>query len=65
MYTKYNQYNKRLQYRVFLHDDTVAILVSQNNEKVAMLLSPTNPLGVELREFSELNFLKQRFLLFQ
>ena len=48
MYKKYNQYNKRLQYRVFLHDDTVAILVSQNNEKVAMLLSPTNPLGVEL-----------------
>ena len=40
--------NKRLQYRVFSHDVTAAILVSQNNETAAMLVSQINPLGVEL-----------------
>ena len=37
-----------LQYRVFSHDVTAAILVSQNNETVAMLVSQVNPVGVEL-----------------
>ena len=35
-------------YRVFSHDVTAAILASQNNETAAMLVSQTNPLGVEL-----------------
>ena len=30
-------------YRVFSHDVTAAILVSQNNETAAMLVSQTNP----------------------
>ena len=33
-------------YRVFSHDVTAAILVSQDNETAAMLVSQTNPLGV-------------------
>ena len=35
------------KYRVFSHDVTAAILVSQNNEKAAMLASQTSPVGVE------------------
>ena len=33
---------------VFSHEVTAVILVSQNNETVAMLVSQTNPMGVEL-----------------
>ena len=33
---------------MFSHDVTAAILVSQNNETVAVLVSQTSPLGVEL-----------------
>ena len=33
-------------YRVFSHHVTVAILVSQNNEMAAVLVSQSNPLGV-------------------
>ena len=33
--------------RVFSHDVTAPILVSQNNKTAAMLVSQTNPLGVE------------------
>ena len=33
-------------YRVFSHDVTAAILVSQDNETAAMLVSQTNPVGV-------------------
>ena len=43
---------KRL-YRVFSHDVTAAILVSQDNETAAMLVSQTSPVGVEL--FSYVN----------
>ena len=32
----------------FLHEVMAAIFVSQNNETVAMLVSQTNPVGVEL-----------------
>ena len=39
-------------YRMFSHDVTAAILVSQNNEAAATL-SQTSPLGVEL--FSSVN----------
>ena len=34
-------------YRVFSHDVMAAILVSQNNETAAMLVSQTSPLGVD------------------
>ena len=39
-------------YRVFSHDVTAAILVSQNSETAAMLVSPTNPLGVEFFSYA-------------
>ena len=35
-------------YRVFSHDVTAAMLVSQNKEMAAMLVSQTKPLGIEL-----------------
>ena len=35
-------------YRVFSSDVMVAVLVSPNKEMAAMLVSPTNPLGIEL-----------------
>ena len=41
-----------LTYRVFSHDVTAAILVSQNNETAAMLVSQTSPLGVELFSYA-------------
>ena len=44
-----------LLYRVFSHDVTAAILVSQNNKTAAMLVSQTSPVGVEF--FSYLNAL--------
>ena len=44
---------EREAYRVFSHDVTAAILVSQNNETVAMLVSQTSPVGVKL--FSYVN----------
>jgi len=37
-----------LIYKVFSHDVTAAILVSQNNETAAILVSQTSPVGVEL-----------------
>ena len=37
-----------IQYRAFADDVTVAILVSQNNETAAMLVSQSSPVGVEL-----------------
>ena len=40
--------NKQIDNRVFSHDVTAAILVSQNNETAAMLVSQTSPVGVEL-----------------
>ena len=38
----------RVSNRAFSHDVTAAILVSQNNETVAMLVYQDNPEGVEL-----------------
>ena len=35
-------------HRVFSHEVTAAMLVSQNKEMAAMLLSQTKPLGIEL-----------------
>jgi len=46
-----------IQYTAYAHDVTAAILVSQNNETVAMLVYQTNPVGVQL-------FLFKHFFLF-
>ena len=43
---------KTRHYRAFSHDITVAILVSQNNETVAMLLFQINPVGVEIFSYA-------------
>ena len=43
---------KTRRYRAFSHDITVAILVSQNNETVAMLLFQINPVGVEIFSYA-------------
>ena len=43
-------------YRVFSHDVTAAILVSQNNETAAMLVSQTSPVGVELFSYANAFF---------
>ena len=50
-----------MEYRVFSHDVTAAILVSQNNETAAMLLSQTNPLGVELFSYANAFFCSDKF----
>ena len=42
--------------RVFSHDVTAAILVSQNNETAAMLVSQTNPVGDELFSYANAFF---------
>ena len=42
--------------RVFSHDVTVAILVSQNNETAAMLVSRTSPVGVEFLSYANAFF---------
>ena len=46
---------------VFSHDVTAAILVSQNNETVAMLVSQTSPLGVELFSYANAFFCWNKF----
>ena len=43
-------------YRAFSHDITVAILLSQNNETVATLVSQINPVGVEIFSYETLSF---------
>ena len=45
------QSNRKISYvvyRVFSHDVTSAMLVSQNKEMAAMLVFQTKPLGIEL-----------------
>ena len=42
--------------RVFSHDVTAAILVSQNNETAAKLMSQTSPVGVELSSYANAFF---------
>ena len=49
------------RYRVFSHDVTAAILVSQNNETAAMLVSQTSPLGVELFSYANAFFCSNKF----
>ena len=48
-------------YRVFSHDVTAAILVSQNNEMAAMLVSQTNHVAVELCSYANVFFCTNRF----
>ena len=47
--------------RVFSHDVTAAILVSQNNETAAMLVSQTNPLGDVLFYYANVYFCSNKF----
>ena len=49
------------KHRVFSHDVTAAILVSQNNETAAMLVSQTSPLGVELFSYANSFFCSNKF----
>ena len=46
--------------RVFSHDFT-AILLSQNNEMAAMLVSQTSPIGVELFSYANAFFRSNKF----
>ena len=48
-------------YRVFSRDITAAILLSQNNETAAMLVSQTSPLGVELFSYANAFFWSNKF----
>ena len=48
-------------YRVFSHDVTAAILVSQNNETAAMLVSQTSPLGVDFFSYTNAFFCSNKF----
>ena len=48
-------------YRVFSHDVTAVILVSQNNETAAMLVSQTSPVGVELFSYANAFFCFNKF----
>ena len=48
-------------YRVFSHDVTAAILVSQNNETAAMLVSQTSPVGDELFSYANAFFCSNKF----
>ena len=48
-------------YRVFSHDVKVAILVSHNNKTVGMLVSQTNPVGVELFSYANAFFCSHKF----
>ena len=50
-----------LKYRVFSHDVTAAILVSQNNGTAAMLVSHTSPVGVEFLSYSNPFFCSNKF----
>ena len=49
------------KYRVFSHDVTAAILVSQNNETAAMLVSQTSPVGAELLSYANAFFCSNKF----
>ena len=48
-------------HRVFSHDVTAAILMSQNNETAAMLVSQTSPVGVELFSSAHAFFCSNEF----
>ena len=48
-------------YRAFSHDITEAILLSQNNETVVMLVSQINPVGVEIFSYENAFFCSNKF----
>ena len=48
-------------YRAFSLDVSAAILVSQNKETAAMLVSQTNPLGIELFSYANAFFCFSKF----
>ena len=48
-------------YRVFSHDITAAILVSQNNEMAAVLVSQTSPVGDKLFSYANTFFCSNKF----
>ena len=50
-----------LEYGVFSHDVTAAILVSQNNGTAAMFVSQTSPVGVELLSYANAFFCSDKF----
>ena len=54
-------YMKMIFYKVLSHEVTAAILVSQNNEMAAMLVSQTSPLGVELFSYANAFFCYHKF----
>ena len=49
------------RYRVFSHDVTAAILMSQNNETAAMLVSQPYPVGVGLFSYATTFFCPNKF----
>ena len=49
------------KYRGFSHDVKAAILMSQNNEMAAMLVSQTSPVGVELFSYVNAFFCSNKF----
>ena len=57
----YRAYGKLVIYRVFSHDVTAPILVFQNNETAAMLVSQTSPVGVELFSYVNAFFCSNKF----
>ena len=50
-----------LEYGVFSHDVTAAILVFQNNGTAAMFVSQTSPVGVELLSYANAFFCSDKF----
>ena len=56
-----NTSQENTSYRVFSHDVTAAILVSQNNETAVMLVSQTIPLGVVLFSYANAFFCSNKF----
>ena len=46
---------------VFLHDVTAAILEFQNNKTAAMMVSQTNPVGVELFSYENALFCSNKY----
>ena len=59
--TVYNFLVSSPLYRVFSHNVTAAILLSQNNETAAMLVSQANPVGVELFSYANAFFSSSKF----
>jgi len=45
----------------FSHEVPAAILVSQNNETVAMLMYQTNPVGVEIFSYVNFSFFSNKY----